>query len=183
MPISDRPDGELVRDILGGQLEAFNVLVRRWERKIYTYVSRLTRQSEDAFDLCQEVFVSAYQHLDRLREPEKFSPWLFQIARNRVYSHLRRVQDQSTLTEVDAPGSPLEVRLGDGRLWGRGELKLLVGKAMDTLPIEQREAVLLKIFHGFNFAEIAEIQGCPQSTVKTRVYTGFDQLRKLLGGS
>jgi RNA polymerase sigma-70 factor (ECF subfamily) len=180
MPISDRPDGELVRDILGGHVESFNVLVRRWERKIYTYVSHLTRQSEDAFDLCQEVFVSAYQHLDRLREPEKFSPWLFRIARNAAYSHLRRLQDQNTLSEANAPPSPSELRLGDGQAWGRGELKLLVGKALDKLPIEQREAVLLKIFHGFNFAEIAEIQGCPQSTVKTRVYTGFDQLRKFL---
>ncbi len=181
MPISDRPDGELVREVLGGQLEAFNVLVRRWERKIYTYIAHLTRQPEDAFDLCQEVFVSAYQHLDRLREPEKFSQWLFRIAHNTAYSHLRGVQDQGIhLTEVDSQNTPGELRLGDGTPFGRGELKLLVETALDGLPIEQREAVLLKVYHGFKFSEIAQIQSCPQSTVKTRVYTGFEQLRKLL---
>ncbi len=181
VPISDRPDGELVGEVLGGQLEAFNVLVRRWERKIYTYIAHLTRQPEDAFDLCQEVFVSAYQHLDRLREPEKFSQWLFRIAHNAAYSHLRGVQDQDTHpTEVDSQGTPGGFRLGDGVSWGPGELKLLVEKALDGLPVEQREAVLLKVYHGFKFSEIAQIQSCPPSTVKTRVYTGFEQLKRFL---
>ena len=91
--ISDRSDALLVRDVLGGKLEAFNVLIRRWERKVYSYLVHLTGQPEDAFDMCQEAFVSAYKHLSRLQDPDRFRPWLFQIAHNTAYSHLRAARD------------------------------------------------------------------------------------------
>lgn len=181
MPISGRSDAELVRNVREGQLEAFNVLVRRWERKVYSYLVHLTGHSEDAFDLCQDTFVSAYQHLDRLRDPERFSGWLYQIAHNRAYSHLRGPRGQEVEPgETDPAAAPREVRFGDGRVWERGELKLLVEKALAALPLEQREAIVLKLYQGLNFDEIAAIQDCPVSTAKTRLYAGFEQLRKTL---
>lgn len=181
VPISGRSDAELVRDVGRGQLDAFNVLVRRWERKVYSYLVHLTGHREDAFDLCQDVFVSAYQNLDRLRQPERFAGWLFQIAHNRAYSHLRGARGQYLEpAETDPAAAPREVRLGDGRVWERGEMRLLVERSLATLPVEQREAIVLKLYQGLNFAEIAAIQGCPVSTAKTRLYTGFEQLRKTL---
>lgn len=80
---------------------------------------------------------------------------------------------------VEAPSS---LRLGQTRQWERGDLKILVEKALAELPIEQREAIVLKFFQGFKLSEIAEIQGCPLSTAKTRMYAGFEQLRKLIEG-
>lgn len=178
LPISDRPDALLVRDVLGGQHEAFNVLVRRWERKIYSYLVHFTGQPEEAFDLCQEVFVSVYTHLGQLKELEKFSQWLFQIAHNTARTKMRGRRGQEA--EADPAGEPSAVRLGDGTVWERGELKLLVEKALAELPFEQREAIILKFYQGFKFTEIAEIQNCPLSTVKSRVYSGFEQLKKFL---
>lgn len=178
--ISDRSDGQLVREVIGGEREAFNVLVRRWERKVYSYLVHLTGRSEDAWDMCQEVFISAYTHLGELRDPERFTPWLFQIAHNTAYSQLRRTrEEEAELSEVH-PAASSGVRLGDGAVWERGELKLLVEKALASLPMEQREALVLKFYQGFKFAEIAEVQNCPLSTVKTRVYAAFEQLKKLL---
>jgi len=178
--ISDRSDAQLVRAVVGGEREAFNVLVRRWERKVYSYLVHLGCPDEDAADNCQEVFLSAYTHLGELRDAERFTPWLFQIAHNTAYSHLRGMRDQEVeLGEVDPAAHP-GVRVGDGTVWEPLELKLLVEKALAALPMEQREALILKFYQGFKFTEIAEVQNCPLSTVKTRVYAGFDQLKKLL---
>jgi RNA polymerase sigma-70 factor, ECF subfamily len=189
LPISERSDAELVRGAVAGTLDDFNVLVRRWERKIYNYVLRLVHQREDAFDLCQEVFISAFQRLDRLRDAEKFTPWLFRIAHNAAYSHLRGRGNPDRNLDVDpdllelnshslAPGRRLVNRTS---LEG-AEVKMLVEKALAALPVEQREAIVLKVYEGLKFSEIGEIQGCPESTAKARVYAGYGQLKKLLQG-
>jgi RNA polymerase sigma-70 factor (ECF subfamily) len=181
LQISDRPDAALVQDTLSGQPEAYNVLVRRWERKVYSFLVYLTGRPEDAFDMCQEVFLSGYRHLGQLKDPHKFPQWLFRIARNTAHSHARNERGEETsLKDVDSAEDSSRVRVGEAGQWERGDLKILVGKALAGLPLEQREAIVLKFYQGFKLAEIAEIQGCPLSTVKTRVYSGFEQLRKLI---
>jgi RNA polymerase sigma-70 factor (ECF subfamily) len=183
LQISDRPDAVLVREAMSGQPDAFNVLVRHWERKVYSFLVYLTGRQEDAFDMCQEVFLSAYRHLGQLKDPQKFPQWLFRIARNTAHSHARQRRDEeTTLKDLDPAEGPSRVKLGEVGQWERGELKVLVEKALAGLPLEQREAIVLKFYQGFKLAEIAEIQGCPLSTAKTRVYSGFEQLRKFIEG-
>jgi RNA polymerase sigma-70 factor (ECF subfamily) len=183
LQISDRPDAALVRDAMSGQPEAFNVLVRRWERKVYSFLVYLTGRPEDAFDMCQEVFLSGYRHLGQLKDPHKFPQWLFRIARNTAHSHARREHEEETsLKDFDPAEGSSRVKLGEVGQWERGELRILVERALAGLPLEQREAIVLKFYQGFKLAEIAEIQGCPLSTAKTRVYSGFEQLRKFIEG-
>jgi RNA polymerase sigma-70 factor (ECF subfamily) len=166
---------------MSGQSEAFNVLVRRWERKVYSFLVYLTGRPEDAFDMCQEVFLSGYRHLGQLKDPDKFPQWLFRIARNTAYSHVRRTREEETsLNDLDGREDSCRARVGETGPWERGDLKILVEKALAVLPLEQREAIVLKFYQGFKLAEIAEIQGCPVSTAKTRVYSGFEQLRKFI---
>lgn len=181
IPISDSSDATLVRRAVDGSPEAFNILVRRWEQRIYSHLAHLTGRRDEAFDLCQEVFVSAYKHLGQLRDPERFAPWLFQIAHNTAYSHLRTTRDEEAQQADGGPSSPRSVmRMETGIVLERAEAKLLVEKALAMLSVEQREAIILKVYGGFRFLEIAEIQNCPVSTVKTRVYSGYEQLRKLI---
>lgn len=183
LQISDRPDAALVRDAMSGQPEAFNVLVRRWERKVYSFLVYLTGRPEDAFDMCQEVFLSGYRHLGQLKDPHKFPQWLFRIARNTAHSHARQEREEETaLKDLDPAQGSSRVKVGEVGQWERGELKILVERALAGLPLEQREAIVLKFYQGFKLAEIAEIQGCPLSTAKTRVYSGFEQLRKFIVG-
>jgi RNA polymerase sigma-70 factor (ECF subfamily) len=178
---SDRPDDALVRDAMGGRSDAFNVLVRRWERKIYSFLVYLTGRPEDAFDMCQEVFLSGYRHLGQLKDPHKFPQWLFRIARNTAHSYSRGGgQEEISLKDLDPAEDFSPVKVGDAGQWERGELKILVEKALARLPFEQREAIVLKFYQGFKLTEIAEIQGCPLSTAKTRVYSAFEQLRKFI---
>ena len=179
--ISDRPDAALVRDAKGGKPEAFNALVRRWERKVYSFLVYLTGRPEDAFDMCQEVFLSGYRHLGQLKDPDKFPQWLFRIARNTARSHARRMHEEETsLNDLDAAQDSPRVTVGEAGRWEQSEMKILVEKALAGLTLEQREAIVLKFYQGFKLEEIAEIQGCPVSTAKTRVYSGFERLRKFI---
>jgi len=179
--ISDRPDAVLVRDAKSGSAEAFNALVRRWERKVYSFLVYLTGRPEDAFDICQEVFFSGYRHLGQLKDPDKFPQWLFRIARNAARSHARHVHEaEISLDDLEPAEGSSPVRVGEAGRWGQGEMKILVEKALAELSLEQREAIVLKFYQGFKLEEIAEIQGCPVGTAKTRVYSGFERLRKLI---
>jgi RNA polymerase sigma-70 factor (ECF subfamily) len=174
-------DRDLILQTRKGKVEAYNLLVSRWEKRIYNYVLRLVRNREDALDLTQDVFMKAYQNVNKLDDLERFGPWLFRIAHNETFSLMRRQRpDRVELNEAIAedPGSsPFES--GGGRLLPL-ELSIAVTAAMTRLKPEQREAVMLKVFEGFKFEEIAEILETPVSTVKSRLYTAFDQLKDVL---
>jgi len=119
-------------------------------------------------DVSQEVFLKAYQSLPKLDDVERFGAWLFRIAHNEAFSLLRRRKPEGEM--------PLEKgNPGPGLL--PIELSLAVEKALGRLSEEQREAVLLKVYQGFKFEEMAEILNCPVSTVKSRLYTGLDLLK------
>jgi len=164
-------DPDLVARARRGKVEAYNLLVSRWEKRIFNYLLKLSGDREDALDLTQEVFLKAYQNLARLQEPSRFGPWLFRIAHNEAISHLRRRRPDS-LPEAEADRA-------DARLLPL-ELSLAVKHALGRLSEEQREAVVLKIYQGFKFEEIAEILSCPVSTVKSRLYTALDILKQVL---
>jgi RNA polymerase sigma-70 factor (ECF subfamily) len=119
------------------------------------------------------VFLKAYQNLKKLDDPAKFPAWLFRIAHNEAYSLLRKNRPEAELTaeprmaEASAGLFPIEMTLA-------------VRGALGRLSDDQREAVLLKVYQGFKFEEMAEILACPVSTVKSRLYTALDLLKQTL---
>jgi RNA polymerase sigma-70 factor (ECF subfamily) len=134
---------------------------------------RLTTSPEDSLDLSQEVFLKAYQNIRKLDDPARFGPWLYRIAHNEAYSLFRKkkpefVSDDASYADTQA--AP-EMAL---------DLSLAVTAALDRLSADQREAVILKVYQGFKFEEMAEILECPVSTVKSRLYTALDLLKKQL---
>jgi RNA polymerase sigma-70 factor (ECF subfamily) len=166
-------DRDLIPKARRGDVEAYNLLVSRWERRVFNYLLRLVSNREDAFDLSQDVFLKVYQSLSKLDDPARFSGWLFRIAHNEAFSLLRRRRPESALTQ-----EPRALESGPGLL--PIELSLAVDSALRRLTEDQREAVLLKVFQGFKFEEMAEILGCPVSTVKSRLYTALDLLKTTL---
>src|SRR5438045_1957758 len=82
-------DIEIIEQTLGGEPEAFNMLVRRWERKIFSLALRMLGREEEARDICQETFLSAYRNLSKFRGDAKFSSWLYRIALNCCHTQLR----------------------------------------------------------------------------------------------
>jgi RNA polymerase sigma-70 factor (ECF subfamily) len=167
-PVDDR---RIIERILEGDTEAFNLLVRQWEKPIYNFILRMIGDREEALDLCQESFMKAYRELRTLKDQDRFSAWLYRIAHNTCFSKLRKDQGK-TFVELSPETSATRVPI---------ESQLAVEKALQYLPEDQREVVVLKVFHSLKFEEIAAIQGVPVSTVKSRLYMGFEKLRLILG--
>ena len=166
-------DRDLIAKARRGNVDAYNVLVSRWERRVFNYLLRLVANREDALDLSQDVFLKAYQNLRKLGDPAKFPAWLFRIAHNEAYSLLRKNRPESELAAEPRAGE------SSARLFPM-ELTLAVESALGKLNGDQRAAVLLKIYQGFKFEEMAEILDCPVSTVKSRLYTALDLLKQTL---
>jgi RNA polymerase sigma-70 factor, ECF subfamily len=167
-------DRDLIAKARRGHVDAYNVLVSRWEKRVFNYLLRLVGHREDALDLSQDVFLKAYQNLKKLEDPAKFPGWLFRIAHNEAYSLLRKNRPEGELA--------VEPKIGgetSGRMFPM-ELTLAVQGALSRLSDDQREAVLLKVYQGFKFEEMAEILSCPVSTVKSRLYTALDLLKQTL---
>lgn len=180
-------DKHLVARAARGDTGAFNLLVGRWEKRLFNYAFRLTGNREDALDVCQDTFLKAFQQLHRLQDPARFAGWLFTIARNYCLAHFRTRQRRAEDGEgpdprgLDAlPPERSAARLGDLQEMEPAELRLLVAGALDRLSFEQREAVVLKVFEGLRFDEIAGIAGCPLSTAKSRMYLGLSRLKTIL---
>lgn len=188
-----------MRDATAGNAEAFAQLAHRWRGPLVRWGYRLARNREDAEDICQETLVKAYRSLDRLSEPAKFGVWIHRIALN-VYQDRRRWERSRPTVSLEAieergEGPSLldrlahrSANLADGPAARTPadeledmELRRSLQKALDTLPEEQREAIVLREFQGFSTAEISEITGVPTATVRTRIFYGLRKLQQVLG--
>jgi len=176
-------DEELVERFQNGDRSAFDILVRRWDRKIQGAIYRLMGPGEDVRDLTQEALLKAYRGLGTFKKEARFSSWLYQIALNVCRDRMRRVRGKSTLSFEDlSEGGELPGATGPSalELIETRDLSRQVAAAVNALPQEQREVVVLKEYQGLTFLEIAEALDLPLSTVKTRLYRGLGQLRQQL---
>jgi RNA polymerase sigma-70 factor (ECF subfamily) len=170
---------------MSGDQESFNQLVSRWERPIFALAYRVIGREEDARDVAQETFLRAFRALPGFKGQAKFSSWLYRIALNLCRDWIRRQKrtpvvpapEGVDIIELAAEQGPVE---SIEELVARKRLSELVAGAMRELPDEQRTAIILKEYHGLTFQEIADLQGCPLSTVKTRLYQGLSVLRRHL---
>lgn len=167
-------DADLIRKARQGDVEAFNLLVSRWEKRVFNYLLRILQNREDALDLSQDVFLKAYQNLRKLEDPTRFSGWLFRIAHNEAYSLFRKRRPEADSETEEQAGQA--VTLGGSPVFPL-ELSIAVSSALGRLTADQREAVVLKIYQGFKFEEMAEILSCPVSTVKSRLYSALELLK------
>jgi len=165
-----RTERKLVERVLKGDSEAFNLLVRQWEKPIYNFIVRMIGDRDEAMDLCQDVFMKAFRELHALKDLDRFSAWLYRIAHNTCYSRLRK-----DIGKVHVPFDP-DSRGASSAI----EERLAVEKALQQLPEDQREVVVLKVYQSLKFEEIAAIQDAPVSTVKSRLYMAFEKLRTIL---
>jgi RNA polymerase sigma-70 factor (ECF subfamily) len=176
-------DSQIIERTLGGEPDAFNLLVRRWERQIYGLTLRMLGRDEEAKDATQETFLSAYRNLSKFRGEAKFSSWIYRIALNICNTRLRSRarltvsldgQREEVGFEVAADADDLAVHIQQEQVAEH------VRRALAGLPAEMRQVIVMKEYEGLKFSEIAEILRIPISTVKTRMYTGLSELRKRL---
>jgi RNA polymerase sigma-70 factor, ECF subfamily len=178
-------DEELVRLILGGEAALYEILMRRYNQRIYRIVLTILRNDAEAEDVMQEAYVRAYQHLAEFRGEAKFSTWLLKIAiyeaLARVRAQVRRGKSKSDLDEsLDIMNT---VRSGERdpetQTYDR-ELKLVLERAIDALPEMYRSVFVLRTVEGLDVHDTAEALGIGVETVKTRLHRGRAMLRKEL---
>ena len=178
-------DEDLVARSIAGDTDSFNQLVKRWERPIYALAYRTLGRDEDARDVTQETFLRAFRSIGGFRGQAKFSSWLYRIALNLCRDWIRQERrapvvqapegiDVIEMASEPEPGESIE------DVVARRNLSAHVQRAMATLSEEQRSTIILKEYQGLTFQEIADLQGCPLSTVKTRLYQGLTVLRREL---
>jgi RNA polymerase sigma-70 factor (ECF subfamily) len=178
-------DEQIVEMALAGDPDAFGEIVKRWERRIFALAYGILGREEDARDATQETFINAYRSLKNFRGEAKVSSWLHRIAVNQCISRQRRAKVRSETPLEDEAGlenftSSLASK--DSPLY-RAEARQIsetVRRAINSLPPELRQVVVMKEFEELTFLEIAEILELPLSTVKSRLYVALKQLRRRL---
>lgn len=161
-----------------GDRAAREALVRTHQEPLFRLLQRLTGEPELARDLAQETFVKALNALGGFREGAAFRPWLFKIANNLFLDHLRARRTES----LDALVEDGHEAGGEDPALVRTALALDVEAALAHLPVNWRQALVLRHQEDLPYEEIAEILGVPLGTTKTWLFRGRERLRELLGG-
>jgi len=178
-------DENIVERALTGDADAFGELVRRWERRIFALAYGMLGREEDARDATQETFIAAFRNLRGFRGEAKVSSWLHRIAVNQCITRQRRAKVRSETAledevEKNAGSFAAPAALSPARTVESRQVTQAVRRAVNTLPVELRQVIVMKEFEELTFKEIADALDLPLSTVKSRLYTGLKQLQMRL---
>jgi RNA polymerase sigma-70 factor (ECF subfamily) len=170
-------DAQIVEAVLGGDTEAFGMLVDRYQERCLRLAQHIVGSREDAEDAVQESFLRAYRYLGSYREREKFAAWLYRILVNQCRNILGRRQ------RSELPMAEWEWEVTAGAEVGRAEQGGLgdeLARALGALSAEQREAVVLRYSEELTYDEMAVVTGAGVSALKMRVQRACARLRELL---
>lgn len=178
--MSQASDAVVVSRVLAGDREAFGTLVDRHQDKMITYVRHMGFGPEEALDIVQDGFVRAFRHLRRCGDPERFGGWLFRIVSNvcrtaggrTARKRTDSLEDHAPSLRSEVPG-PEEQMEGS---WTRDRVR----EALETVPPDQKEALVLMYLEGYSVTEIAELSGASSSAIKMRLKRGRKALECVL---
>lgn len=176
-----------ILSVLDGDVNAFEVLVKEYEKNVYNLALRMTGNSEDAADMSQEAFIKAYNSLSSFRGDSKFSVWLYRIVSNVCLDYLRsrtRKPTVSLSTEND-DGEEIELDIADETqspefLFDRRLTRDAVRRGLAALPPDHREILLLREIQGLSYDEIAAALELEAGTVKSRIFRARKKLCSFL---
>jgi RNA polymerase sigma-70 factor (ECF subfamily) len=185
------PDEDLMLRYRNGDEDAFEMLYRRYEKPLFSFIYRILMSAVDAEDLCQETFLRLVKEKKKYQVSGNFKTWIFRIALNLCRDRLRRKKFRSHRS-LDAPSlsqngtkNEFENILSDPApdqidCIEKNEMKVLIQKAFAKLPEKQRTVVILKEYQALKFSEIAEIMKSPVGTIKSLNHRGHKKLKKIL---
>jgi RNA polymerase sigma-70 factor (ECF subfamily) len=172
---------QVISAVLGGNADAYAVLIDRYQQPIFNLVYRMTGSRADAADLAQDAFIKAYEQLYRFRQEKRFFPWLYTIALNHTRNFLRRNKTANEVAIEDCElysGSDCTAQEED-KMCAQLDCQRLQG-ALNKLPWEYREAVMLRYHEELPMQEIATALSLSVSGAKMRVHRGLKKLREIL---
>ena len=181
-------DEDLMRRTQQGDRQAFSLLYERYSASVLSYLYRMMGNVEDVESIAQEVFLRAFRFAPTYRYPQKFSTWLFTITRNLAinYSRRRKRSPVRNITElnlegVDVSGDPYQVAQGATDNVEKQEEIARVLKALEDLPTDQKEVIVLGVFQDLSYAQMEAITGTKAVTLRSRMFHGLRKLAKMIG--
>jgi len=171
-------DVDLIRDVLAGRVERFEVLVRRYQRLVATAALRMGTPRDEVEDVTSEVFYKVYKSLGRYRPEHALSTWLYRIAINAALDRKRSTRHESRMEELSpslADGRPsLESQATDL------ERSRLLQEALERIPGHYRSPLVLAHLEGMPLEEIARVLDLPEGTVKSRLFRARAMLKDII---
>ena len=177
----DDTDAELVAGVRRGNRQAAGRLAARYLRATRAVALSIVGEVPGAEDVCQDAFVYAIERIDDCRQPDRFGAWLMQIVRNRSRNYVRdrKSGQMVSLDGVEAPSAAAS----PAREAEQADLRDRLLAALEEIPQDRREVVLLHDLEGWTHREIAERMDLPQGTVRSHLHHSRKRLRELLGGT
>lgn len=179
----EQSDEALIEQFLGGNTAVFELLMRRYNERVYRAARSVVRDEQEAEDVMQQAYVNAFTHLRQFNGAARFSTWLTRIAINEALARVRRqgkyeaFDDESPYMEPVMTQNPAD---NPERQAFTHELRGLLEWAIDGLPDGMREVFMLREVEGLSTLDVAQCLGVSEDVVKTRLSRGRAQLRRLL---
>jgi RNA polymerase sigma-70 factor, ECF subfamily len=179
LSVTTPSDEEVVHAVKNGRIAQFEILMRRYNQRLFRTARAIVKSDAEAEDVLQDAYVSAYTHLGSFEGRAPFRTWLTRIVVNEACGRLRREKRYEPMTDDWDPSSEGEVSTPEGNVSDR-EIAALVENALDTIPEAFRSVFMLRAIEGLSVAETAACLDIPEETVKTRLFRARARLRTLL---
>lgn len=176
-------DDEVVQRVLGGDIALLEIIMRRYNQRLFRVVRSIVRDDSQAEDIVQEAYVRAYEHLSQFEGRAKFSTWLTKIAIYEAYARVRRFDYQNVDSISKLEGQNLDMKSNERDPEQQafdGEIKMLLKRAFDALSNDYRSVFMLREVEGLSIAETAECLEISEDNVKTRLHRARGQLQREL---
>jgi RNA polymerase sigma-70 factor, ECF subfamily len=178
--VSEPADDLLITQTLSGDQKSYEILVKRYQKRVHRLAQRLVRDPDAADDVAQEAFIRAYYALSRYEQGRNFYFWLSRIAVNLALNHLSREKRLVALPEDDTNLDPA-LSTDPTAEADASQLKARIGEAIEKLPLHQRSVLLLRAQEGLSYQEIARNLDISIGTVMSRLSRARQALKELLG--
>ena len=179
---ADVQEAAWLERIADGDRLAFEQLFRAYQKRIAAYLYRMTGDAEAAAEATNDVMIAVWKQAKDFQALSKPSTWIFGIARNKGLGQLRTKSTRRTEDIEDVPEAA-DTRKSPEQVLSQEQQSRQMRLALDQLPAEQREAVHMAFFQGMSYKEIAQVAGCPEATVKTRIFHAKRKLQPILAES
>ncbi|MBU3127221.1 RNA polymerase sigma factor [Clostridium tagluense] len=174
---------QLIKEIVKGNEAAMELLVKSNYNMVHSFVYRSVGDYNISYDLTQEIFIKMMKNINKYDYKNgNFTHWILKIASNHYKDYFRSAAYKQRINNKDIDGEEI---YADGTvvdILEKNESRKAVKKAVDNLPTLQREAIILKYYNNLKIKEISEVTGFNESTIKSRLFSGMGNLRKIMGG-
>ena len=179
------PDSILVEKAKKGDANSFEILVIKYQRRIFNLIFRLTNEPDIVEDIAQEVFIKAYKALKDFKGKSSFSTWIYRITVNTCLNHIKSnkrnlyksLEDDSYEEGYDTASHNL---MNTEHVIERHELSKKIEEAINSLNQEQKAIIVLRDIEGFSYEDIGRILDCPTGTVRSRLFRARKELKSIL---